>query len=356
VVWGAAPEDTRVTLDGVELPAIYHYSGARSLVHGDLVRSVELMPGGYGASYGRGTGGLVRVDTRDPPQDRIHASAQLDVLDASAAAQGPISKQVLANASFRKSHLAWAWDRVTREDPGEYFPIPSYWDASARIRYQHDARSFVEIGALASSDRVKRTISSVDPSERKSQTRSLDFQRVFVRYVREPGDGARIVLLPWVGRDERALVADFSGTPTELRSETKIVGLRASYAGRVHSSLTASVGLDLKFTRSELRRAGSISSPPREGDASVFGQAPSDQINVDEWRATQGSAAPYVEADFSPWKDALHVVAGLRVEPMFQSVSKRIPSDGASPEVGAFSADVALEPRLSLRYAPSKRR
>src|SRR5690606_31626805 len=82
VVWGAAPEDTRVYVDGVRVPLLYHFGGFRSVVHSDLVRSVELIPGAYGAAYGRGLGGIVRVEGRDPAADRLRGTVTLDVLDA----------------------------------------------------------------------------------------------------------------------------------------------------------------------------------------------------------------------------------------------------------------------------------
>ena len=37
VVWGAAPAETRVNVDGVEIPALYHVGGLRSTVGADLV-------------------------------------------------------------------------------------------------------------------------------------------------------------------------------------------------------------------------------------------------------------------------------------------------------------------------------
>ena len=46
--------------------------GLRSTINGDLVRSIDLVPGGYGAEYGRGLGGLVRVETRALPQKGVH--------------------------------------------------------------------------------------------------------------------------------------------------------------------------------------------------------------------------------------------------------------------------------------------
>ena len=67
VVWGAAPEDTRVVVDGIEIPALYHLGGLRSIVHSGFLRTLTLVPGGYGAEYGRGLGGLVRLVSRAPP-------------------------------------------------------------------------------------------------------------------------------------------------------------------------------------------------------------------------------------------------------------------------------------------------
>src|SRR5262249_8447669 len=86
VVWGASPEDTRVYVDGVRIPRLYHDGGYRSVIHSDFVRGVELIPGGYGAAYGRGLGGLVNVQLRplnEPNENgRFHGSAAVDVIDA----------------------------------------------------------------------------------------------------------------------------------------------------------------------------------------------------------------------------------------------------------------------------------
>jgi hypothetical protein len=64
IVWGAAPEDTRVYVDGMEIPRLFYGSALRSTVNGDLVRSLTLTPGAYGADYGRSIGGTLRLETR----------------------------------------------------------------------------------------------------------------------------------------------------------------------------------------------------------------------------------------------------------------------------------------------------
>ena len=49
VVWGAAPGETRVVVDGMEIPALYHLGGLRSIVHSGFLRILTLVPGGYGS-------------------------------------------------------------------------------------------------------------------------------------------------------------------------------------------------------------------------------------------------------------------------------------------------------------------
>ncbi len=84
IVWGAAPNETKVNVDGVEIPTLYHVGGFRSTINSDLVRSINLSPGSYGADYGRGLGGLVRIDLGSLPKEGTHGYVAADVLDASA--------------------------------------------------------------------------------------------------------------------------------------------------------------------------------------------------------------------------------------------------------------------------------
>jgi TonB family protein len=355
VVWGASPEDTRVYVDDVRVPLLYHFGGLRSVVHTDLVQSVELIPGGYGSSYGRGLGGLITVALRDPDGRRLHGAAQVDLLDASASASGRLAEGWTFAGAVRKSHLHRTLDVATDRDVGEFFPIPRYYDGQLRARRQLSEKKYIELGGLLSSDKVSRTVGSDDPAERKDETKTLRFERIFARYVATEADGSEIRVAPWVGRDRSVLTASFGGTPTELSLTSQHYGLRLAYATRVIDSLTSSVGLDLEASSTNVHRAGSVSTPPREGDARTFGQPPSSEINSSNWRSISGSAAPYVEGDLGLLGGQLHIVPGMRVEPYFISLDRRSPEDPAVPATGAYTSDLALQPRLSLRYAPSAR-
>jgi len=60
-VWGSAPQDTRVYVDGVNIPLLYHFGGLRSTVNSEFVQSLTFVPGAYQADHGLGMGGIVEV-------------------------------------------------------------------------------------------------------------------------------------------------------------------------------------------------------------------------------------------------------------------------------------------------------
>ena len=355
VVWGASPEDTRVYVDDVHVPLLYHFGGLRSVVHTDLVQSVELLPGGYGATYGRGLGGLITVDTRDPDPKRRHAAVQVDLLDASVSSSGKIAGAWTYAIAARRSHLDASLAAATDKDVGAFFPIPHYYDGQLKLRRNLSPKRYMEVGGLLSSDKVSRNVGSVDPAERKQETKDLKFERLFLRYVSTESDGSETRITPWFGSDRSSLVASFGGTPTQLSTRSRQYGLRLSHAHRISEAITGSVGLDLEAQSATSKRNGSVSTPPREGDARTFGQPPSSEINGSSWKTISGSAAPYVEGDFGLLSNQLHVVPGMRLEPFFIAVDRRAPSEGDLPPTGAYTADLALQPRLSVRYTPSER-
>jgi TonB family protein len=350
VVWGSAPQDTRVYIDGINVPRLYHDGGYRSIVSSDFVQSVELIPGGYGAEFGRGLGGLVTVALKPLDEEGIHGSVAADTLDAAASVRAKVGDFHVAIAA-RKSYLDSVLSAVTSENVGQFIPIPRYWDGQARIVYDLGPHETIELGGLISSDRTTFTLTNPDPSLSTSQTTGTDFNRVYLRYRKKMADGAIVEVVPSFGTNFTSLVNQYGSTPTALMNNSDVFALRANWRGPVLPFLRASVGLDALATLSNLSRDGSIGAPPREGDIYVFGEAPPSQINSDSWKTGIASVAAYGEGDFSFFSDKLHVVPGARFEPFVSSANKVLPPIGENPNVGYIREDTVLEPRLAVRYA-----
>ena len=353
VVWGASGADTRVYVDDVRIPVLYHEGGFRSVIHSDLVQNVELEPGGYGAAHGRGLGGLVNVGLKPLAADGYHGSLALDAIDAAGSLRGSIGEKLRFAVALRRSHLDWLLSKVSSRDVGELVPIPRYWDSQLRVAWVPSEQERVELGGLLSSDRISRTVTAEDPAERKRDDKQTSFQRIYLRYERRPSDGSRVDVTPYIGFDHTQVENAFGAVPAQIENSATLVGVRANYFGRVTDYLSVTTGIDAELQHSDVRRVGSVTSPPREGDVHVYGQAPSDQINADRWRVALVQLAPYVQGDLSLFDDKLHILPGLRIEPTLLQTSRRAPPQGDLPALGAMREETSLEPRLALRWALS---
>lgn len=355
VVWGAGAADTRVYVDDVHVPLLYHEGGFRSVIHSDLVQSVELEPGGYGAAHGRGLGGLVNVGLKPLEADGYHGSLSLDAIDAAASVRGSIGKNVRFAGAVRRSHLDWVLARVSSQDVGDVVPIPQYWDSQLRLSWVPREGESVEVGGLLSSDRISRSLVESDPADTKRESKATGFERIYVRYARHLDDGGTVTVTPFVGFDHSRISSQFGAVPAVLENEATVYGLRAAWSGQPSEYLGLSAGVDTEVVTSTLRRQGSITSPPREGDIRVFGQAPSDQVNADQWNTAIAGLAPFAQADLSLFNGALHVIPGARLEPSVVSTSRTTPPQGDLPAQGAIREDTHIEPRVAARWSITKR-
>jgi TonB family protein len=353
IVWGSSPKDTRVNVDGVEVPALYHVGGLRSTVNSDLVKSIDLLPGGYGADYGRGLGGLVRVETRALPQSGIHGYAAADVLDASAMLTAAIGKKVRIGIAGRYSYLDKLLPLVTSEDVGDFFPIPRYDDYQAMLQVQLGRDEELMLLFLAADDHLRRSIVSPDPAEVRRETTDQSFYRLIARYTRILSDGASLVITPSVGFDDSDATTKFGATPTESASTAVRYGVRSAYRRKLAKWATLSVGLDLQGTWTSSQRSGSLEIPPREGDIYVFGRPPGDDINFDRWTTHIADVAPYVFTELS-W-NKLTFVPGLRIDGYLLEGSQSSPMVAGVTPIGFSNLQWAVDPRLAINYKPIRR-
>jgi TonB family protein len=370
IVWGSSPLDTRVTVDGVEIPALYHVGGLRSTINSDLVRSIDLSPGSYGAEYGRGMGGLVRVDLKPLSGDGVHGYVAADVIDSSAMLSAKLTSRLRLAVAGRYSYLDKVLKGVSSEDVGEFVPIPRYDDYQARASLALRQDEDLVATFLASDDHLQRTIPDKDPTQRRVQNTDLSYKRLILRYTRLLPDGASAAVTPSVGFDHSQSLAVFGKVPVALDLTTVQYALRGSYRRKVGNRTTLSMGLDFQGRSISARRNGSVTLPAREGDITVFGQPPGDDIAADDWKVNIISAAAYALAEIGLGN--LTITPGVRFEPFIIDGSRSSPQFADLPPVGyqrlVVSSDgvprwfgkandlvMALNPRLTAAYRLTRR-
>jgi len=342
VVWGSSPKETRVVVEGVEIPTLYHMGGLRSTINSDLVKSIDLSPGAYGADYGRGLGGLVRIELNQLPTSGVHGYVASDIMDTSAEVSAAVTPRLRVAVAGRIGYLDRVMSAVTSADIGDSFPIPRYDDYQARAALS--LRKDEEIAAtfLASDDHLRRTIPASDPDDLRTQNSDSSFRRIFVSYSRLFDDGSSIRVTPSFGIDHSGELDTYGDESTQLDTQTLSYALRASFRRRVHPSVVLLLGMDVQGQQSQLHRNGSMDQPPREGDIVVFGERPSADTAFDDWKVNVLSVASYATVDLKlgNWT----FTPGLRFEPSWIEGDHRLPFSTIAPPVGYSRLDAPLNP------------
>ena len=347
VVWGAAPRDTRVFVDGVPFPSLYHVGGYRAAVGNDLVADIRLAPAAFGPDRGRAIGGVIDIGLVDP-EDAPALRAQLDPLDGSVAGRTRIGAVDVA-AAARQSWLDRAIGLVA--EPRELapnVPLPRWTDAQvvARTRLREDlVLSGWVMGALDTLDRV---LASDDPATETSQRVDQRTLRAQVTLRRErPGGGERATL--WFGRDHLRDELEVGLVPASLRVATWVGGLRAIQETRPTSRIGLTLGADLDGELARIERFGSLSIPAREGDPRIFGQPPGDDVSGDRWQATTIDGATYASADVRLGR--VLATLGGRLDGWMLGASRLTPRVGTTPGIGSQRVMFTGDPRGSVQLA-----
>jgi TonB family protein len=352
VVWGAAPRDTRIYVDGVDVPALYHGSGLRSVMSSDLVSGIDLVPGAYGAEYGRGLGGLVRVETRALPRG-THGSVGADTLDGSALVSTELSSRARIAVAARQSWLDRVLGATSARDVSDVFPIPRYRDGQLKATLDLRRREAVDAVLLGATDDLTRTVASPDPASTRSEDNHTGFWRAYLRYTNVSDNGDAVIVTPFFGHDASELVQRFGATPARLDIGSTRYGVRASLRSRLGKAVSFTTGIDALGTDSKLAREGSLTLPPREGDIAVFGQPPGDEYATDSWRTSIVDVAPHAHADVK--LGPVTVTPGLRVDAFLIEGSRKTPRIGQTPGVGFSRLETSVAPRLSARWQVAPR-
>jgi TonB family protein len=350
-VWGSPPGDTRVYADGAYIPTLYHFGGVRSTVNASIVSSLTLLPGGYDVSHGRGLGGVVEMETREPRKDGIHGFVQLDLVDASGMIEGGIGKKFSVAAGFRVSILEFSLPSFL--DPRTQFD-PKYWDYQLKLHFELSSRDTLDFFFFGSDDTLD--VELVDPTGGPYHQYHQDtfFHRGLVKYAHRFNSGATLTITPSVGIDQPyGLTTDVGNGNYYNTGQQVSYTLRAAYRARLGNVVRLDAGVDFEGAKYHLDARQNPMGLLREGDTGDFlgYTSPNPALGVldEHLDVLANHTAPYVALTIAPFAQRLLIMPQLRLETMtFSGKSTQSPA--------SFSSGfVMLEPRLAARVKASKR-
>lgn len=325
VVRGGNPNDTRVYVDGIEVPLVFHFGGLTSIVPSELVRSVDFEAGNFGARYGRATGGRVDLGTRDPGDKRLHLVADANLFHALTLAEGAVSSDVSIAVAARRSYADAVISRAAESSGDLNVSVaPRYYDWQGKVLWRAGSDDVVRLSLFGSDDRMELT--GVDTGALEEVDRfklGTAFAQASASWDHRFSDAARahVALAQGIVDNGTRL-----GALGRERETFHVTTLRAEASRDVGPSLAFSAGFDGRLLAGTL-----VLQFPEIPGANRLPDPQPRQIRYD--KDVQGTEAGlWAEATWRPL-DGLVVTPGLRVD-----------------HVVMFHEMTWVDPRLSARY------
>ena len=190
IVRGSAPQDSESYIDGVPVPLIYHFGGLTSVYNSYMLEKIDFYPGNFSVRYGRRTGGILEVTTRDPARDRIHGVAEISIIDTFVTVEGPITDKISISGGLRRSLLDLVFPAVAPDDIGVR-QAPVYLDYQFKLNFWPSKRDRVRISAYGSNDRLDLILEEAagdDPAIRGNTELATSFYNNQIDWTRRVGD------------------------------------------------------------------------------------------------------------------------------------------------------------------------
>ncbi len=327
IVRGSSPGDSQVFLDGAPVYELYHLGGLTSFVNGSLLKRVDLYPGNFSTHYGRRIGGVIEAELRDPRTDGYHAIADINMIDASVLAEGPIGDKASFAIAGRRSYIdAWLGP-VLKSTGAGVAATPVYTDWQAIATYKPNRNDKLRLIGYGSTDDLDVLIA--DPSGAPTNRDRIGVGNTMNRVRADwshtwPSVDQSLSLI--VGKRTYQIGL---GAALAIDADVLDVFGRADWKAAIGKHLELRWGLDVQRVVVDMNYNAPLITQT-EGNPD---KSPPDSMHNTQFagRGTMFRPAGFVEAAVSP-VPALAIVAGVRVD-RFGEIS-----------------EWAVDPRATARY------
>jgi TonB family protein len=159
VVRGSKAWDSRIYIDEIQIPQLFHFAGLTSTFNSTLIDKIAFQPGNFSSDFGRSIGGLIQGEVKELSKTGFHGYADVNVFDISARVETPVTNEwsVTAAARFGLAQyvLPFAIKTFAPSISGSvgFTLAPQYWDYQVRAeRKLANSKNRMFIGIFGASD------------------------------------------------------------------------------------------------------------------------------------------------------------------------------------------------------------
>lgn len=319
ILRGAAPHESRLYIDGVEVPYLYHFQQYASILPTALVDNVIMYPSNFGASYGDSTGGIIALESKEATAEEPQINIQGNLIMTGAQISSPLGKGVLSLSGRR------SFADLYESSNEQYSLWPVFSDYVARYDIRNAEGHHFRWTALGAMDAYGRYIydaDDLDPYERQVNP-NLQMRRRFDGGVfrwdwRSPEYRARTSLAMmrdnWtadIASDSQQRLDQYSW----LRHESIVIRDNTEW----------SVGFDQRLGNIQQNVSTSQAYPIVQADAPLLAQGDNLDRSVWEWRV-----GTWVEprVNIGNWR----FISGIRLQSL------------------PLQADMVVDPRVQIHH------
>ena len=176
VIRGASPQDSKVLVDGFEIPILFHPFGFRAIIATEAVKNLTFIPGGFEVAYGRSSSGIVLLETR-PGSENRSTQAEVSLVDGGLVAQGPLSKKTRYMFALRRSFIDFILPLVIPDTVDlSLTTVPQYWDGQLRVDHEVNSKWNLTASSIGTTDKFELFTTKDEDSKSKrffTQTRFI---------------------------------------------------------------------------------------------------------------------------------------------------------------------------------------
>ena len=265
VIRGASPQDSKVMIDGFEVPILFHAIGFRAVLPSESIESLDYIPGGFDVAMGRASSGLIKLTTR-PGSAARSEQAEVSLLDGGLLAQGSIGRATRYMFGLRRSTIDLVLPSLIPDDADlSLTTVPRYYDGQLRIDHELSARWSLMVSAIGSDDLLELVASKDADAAAKRFYNHTRYVRATTAASYHDGPWAATFALSGMLPQQD----DTSGLYQYVRFTYPMVTPRAEASRSIASfagltNLLVQAGTEVQVTRADVDIA--IGQEPREGE------------------------------------------------------------------------------------------